>query len=151
MSRWAWMLLILGMSAQAENVVIPDPDWNVARAQFSTGISDREPVDDVVLLAPPVRDVYFFTDLRHLEERIVTHRWKFNGSVVSVVPFKVKGPRWRVYSKVEVEPNQLGEWSVTVVDESGWPLHTELFRYVAPESASSTGQDSAPIHFPASE
>ena len=147
MFRWVWVLLILGVSVQAEDAAVPDPDWAVARAQFATAISNREPVDDVVLLASPVNEVYFFTDLRHLQERTITHRWKFNGQVVSIVPFVVKGPRWRVFSKVEIEPDQLGEWSVTVVDESGWPLHTELFRYVA----SSAGQTSAPADLPVSE
>lgn len=163
MFRWVWVLLILGVSVQAEDTVITDPDWKVARAQFATAISNREPVDDVVLLASPVNKVYFFTDLRHLQERTVTHRWKFNGRVVSIVPFDVKGPRWRVFSKVEIEPDQLGEWSVTVVDESGWPLHTELFHYVASEradesvirqalpAASSAEQNSAPADFPVSE
>lgn len=135
MYRWAWVLLILGVSVQAENVAIPDPDWEVARAQFTTAISDREPVDDIVLLAAPVNHIYFFTDLRRLQERTVTHLWKFGGRVVSNVPFKVGGPRWRVNSRVDIEPDQLGEWSVTVVDESGWPMHTELFHYVVADSA----------------
>jgi hypothetical protein len=30
---------------------------------------------------------------------------------------------------MRLEPNQLGEWSVTVTDGNGWPLYTELFRY----------------------
>ena len=107
----------------------------VARAQFTTAISDREPVDNVVLLAGPANHVFFFTDLRHLQERNVTHRWEFGGRVVSIMPFKVGGPRWRVYSRVDIEPDQLGEWSVTVVDESGWPLYTELFHYVAEDPA----------------
>lgn len=131
MFRWVWIFLMLSVSARAEQAVIPDPDWEVTRAQFTTAISDREPVNNVVLLAQPAREVYFFTDLRHLQERTVTHRWEFEGRVVSVVPFKVGGPRWRVNSKVEIQPDQLGEWSVTVLDESGWPLYTELFHYVA--------------------
>lgn len=130
MYRWTWLLLVLGVSVQAEDVAIPGPDWAVARAQFTTAISDREPVDNIVLLAAPANHVYFFTDLRHLQGRKVTHRWEFGGRVVSIVPFKVGGPRWRVNSIVDIEPDQLGEWSVTVVDESGWPLYTELFHYV---------------------
>ncbi len=131
MRRWAWVLLILGASVQAEDVAIPDPDWRVARAQFTTAISNREPVDEVVLLEAPASQIYFFTDLRSLQERTVKHIWEFEGRVVSTVPFKIGGPRWRVNSRVDIEPDQLGEWSVTVVDESGWPLYTELFHYVA--------------------
>jgi hypothetical protein len=130
MFRWAWVVLILGLPVQAEESVIPDPDWKVARAKFTTAVRDREPVDEVVLLASPANQVFFFTDLRHLQGRKVSHRWKYQGGLVLVKTFEVGGPRWRVYSRVDIEPDQLGEWSVTVTDESGWPLHIELFRYV---------------------
>jgi len=82
-----------------------------------------------VVISPPVTEVYFFTDLRHLEGREVQHRWAYRGRVISMKPFEIQGARWRVYSKNVIEPDQTGEWSVTVVDESGWPLHTELFLY----------------------
>jgi hypothetical protein len=125
---FAWLAWCLPVCVLAQQV--PDPQWSVARAQFATRIADREPVDEIVVASPPVREVYFFTDLRHLEGRVVTHRWELAGQIMSVVPFAVAGPRWRVYSRVEIEPEQTGDWSVTVVDESGWPLHTELFRYL---------------------
>ena len=132
MHRLAWLLMALtGLSTQtlAEDAVVPDPEWRVVRAQFATAIDDREPVDQVVVLSPPQAEVFFFTELRNLEGRTVTHRWEYQGQVVSRVPFEVKGPRWRVYSKYVLEPDRFGEWSVTVVDESGWPLYTELFVY----------------------
>lgn len=132
--RLAWLLMVvtsLSVSVQvlAEDVVSPDPAWRVERAQFATSIDDREPVDQVVVLSPPQVEVFFFTELRNLEGRTVTHRWEYQGQVVSNVPFEVKGPRWRVYSKYILEPDQFGVWSVTVIDQSGWPLFTELFRY----------------------
>lgn len=130
--RLAWLLMVLtSLSVQvlAEDVASPDPAWRVERAQFATSIDDREPVDQVVVLSPPQVEVFFFTELRNLEGRTVTHRWEYQGQVVSNVPFEVKGPRWRVYSKYILEPDQFGVWSVTVIDQSGWPLFTELFRY----------------------
>ena len=119
-----FMLYMQGSAAE-----MPDPGWEGARAQFTSGIENREPVDQVVVMSPPSNEIYFFTDLRHLEGREVQHRWSYHGSVVSMKPFKVKGERWRVYSMNVIEPEQTGEWSVTVYDESGWPLHTELFLY----------------------
>jgi len=119
----------LSMQALAEQAVLPDSAWRVVRAQFTTSIDNREPVDQVVVLSPPQVEVFFFTELANLEGRTVTHRWEYRGQVVSRVPFEVKGPRWRVYSKYILEPDQFGEWSVTVIDESDWPLYTELFRY----------------------
>ena len=130
--RLPWLLMVLAglsMQAPAEDVVAPDPAWRVERAQFTTSIDNREPVDQLIVLSPPQVELFFFTELRNLEGRTVTHRWEYQGQVVSNVPFEVKGPRWRVYSKYILEPDQFGEWSATVVDESGWPLFTELFRY----------------------
>jgi len=101
----------------------------VARAQFTTAIVDREPVDRVLVVSPPVEEVFFFTDLRHMEGDTAVHSWRYRGQLVSRVSFEVGGPRWRVYSKVLLEPHQFGEWSVTVSDGSGWPFYTELFRY----------------------
>lgn len=133
MQKWSWLAVGVWLFAPlafcAEDSAIPDPQWRVARAQFTSAIENREPVDRLVVASPLIGEVYFFTDLRHLDGRTVTHRWKHEGTVVSVVPFKVGGPRWRVYSKKVIEPDEIGTWSVTVIDESGWPLYTELFRY----------------------
>ncbi len=122
-------VFILSMPVLAEDKPLPDPEWRVARAQFTTAVENREPVDQIVVLSPPADEIFFFTDLRHLQGRTVTHRWEYQGQVVSQVPFEVNGPRWRVFSKASIEAGQTGEWSVTVIDESGWPLYTELFRY----------------------
>ncbi len=122
-------LLLAGQVAAAAPPAGLAPDAGVARAQFTTAIVDREPVDRVVVLQAPLDTVYFFTELRHLEGRTVVHRWEYRGEVQSQVSFQVKGPRWRVFSKKRIKPGQPGEWSVTVLDSSGWPLAVELFRY----------------------
>lgn len=144
MPRWVLLLfgavLLQSTPAFTQEAFTPDPEWQVARAQFTTRIVDREPTDRAVVVRPPVAEIYFFTDLRHLQGRTITHRWEYEGQLISLVPFEVNGPRWRVYSKKEIKPEQIGEWSVTVLDESGWPLHTELFRY---ESAA--GSNSTPV------
>jgi hypothetical protein len=136
---------MLSTQVLAEDAASPDPAGRVMRAQFATSIDNREPVDQVVVLSPPQVDVFFFTELGNLEGRTVTHRWEYQGQVVSRVPFEVKGPRWRVFSKYKLEPDQLGEWSVTVIEESGWPLYTELFRY---EQARTNGLQSPPDSTP---
>ena len=148
MHRLLWLLtaaIFLSTQVLAEQATAPHPDWRVLRAQFTTLINNREPVDQVVVLSPPQAEVFFFTELAGLEGRTVIHRWEYQGEMVSRVPFEVKGPRWRVFSKVRLEPDQLGEWSVSVIDQSGWPLYTELFRY---EGVTGSGlpaaSDSAP-------
>ncbi len=130
------LLSLTALRAVAEEMPMHASEQRVARAQFTTAIVDREPVDNVAVLSPPVDSVFFFTDLRHMEGRTIIHRWEYAGRVQSQKPFKVEGPRWRVYSKVVLEPEQYGDWSVTVLDESGWPWYVEIFRYEARENAS---------------
>lgn len=141
MNVWSYPLLLLGLliaspahSQEAgEAAADPLPGAEVARAQFTTGMKKREPVDQIVILTAPENEVYFFTDIRDMDGRVAVHNWEYEGKVMSVVPFQVGGPRWRVFSKVVLEPDQGGEWSVMVTDqETGWPLHSELFRYEVP-------------------
>jgi hypothetical protein len=102
----------------------------VARAQFTTAIKNREPVDQVVLLGNDVPEVYYFTDLRHLNGKTITHRWEFNGDVVKDIPLKVEGPRWRTQSRMLLDPKMLGKWTVLVLDQTGLVLKATMFEYV---------------------
>jgi len=110
----------------------PVPDAYVARALFTTNIVDREPVDQVVSVGEDQNSIYFFTDLRNLQGRVVTHRWEFEGQFMGEVKFHVDGPRWRVFSKKTLNPDVVGKWTVLVLDESGWPLHASIFMQGAP-------------------
>jgi hypothetical protein len=106
----------------------PVPDAYVARAVFTTQVVNREPVDQVVSLDENATRVLFFTDLRNLQGRTVTHRWEFEGQVLSEVEIEVGGPRWRAYSVKKLNPGEEGKWTVFVLDESGWPLHASIFQ-----------------------
>jgi hypothetical protein len=106
----------------------PVPDAYVARAVFTTEVVNREPVDQVVSLDENAARVLFFTDLRNLQGRTVTHRWEFEGQVISEVDIEVGGPRWRAYSVKKLNPGEEGKWTVFVLDESGWPLHASIFQ-----------------------
>jgi hypothetical protein len=108
----------------------PVPGAVVARAQFTTGIADREPTDKVVVLDDALSEIYYFTELRNLQGRKVTHRWEHDGQTISEVSFMVEGPRWRVFSKKTLTPSMRGKWTVFVVDQSGWPIHASMFKYV---------------------
>ncbi len=125
-----YLLFVVSLPAFAEPPdSSPIPDARVARAVFTSGIEAREPIDRMVVLENTATSIYFFTDLRHLQGRRVTHRWEYDGQVISEIPFDVGGPRWRVFSQKTLNPNMLGKWTVVVVDQSGWPLHASIFEY----------------------
>jgi Protein of unknown function (DUF2914) len=132
--------LLMPCMALGEDTAAPAQGAQVARAQFTTAIENREPVDKVAVLSPPADEIFFFTDLRDLQGHTVVHRWRYRGEVVSQVRFEVGGPRWRVFSKKVLEPDEIGEWSVTVVDETDWPLYVELFRYEPDDDLLSGGE-----------
>lgn len=94
-------------------------EGGVARAQFTSGIENREPVDALQSIGLDSREVVFFTELRDLEGRAVAHRWIHEGETRAVVDFDVGGPRWRVWSSKDLIPQMQGEWTVEVVDDTG--------------------------------
>ncbi len=133
----AWGLTVLLALASGSGVAEEDPlqlekpDGWVERAMFTTAVENREPVDQVAILPDTDGQVFFFTDLRELQGRTITHRWEYQGQVMAEVAFEVNGPRWRVFSLKSLDPGQLGKWTVIVVDESGWPLRAAIFEYRA--------------------
>ena len=81
----------------------------VERAIFTSAVEKREPVDQLAVVPNTKREVYFFSDLRHLQGRQVTHRWEYKGQVMAEVTFKIGGPRWRVFSRKSLDPDQTGK------------------------------------------
>lgn len=101
----------------------------VSRAQFTTSINQREPVDEVVFLDDSANEVYFFTEILSMTGHKVIHRWEYNGQVMAKVGFDIGGPRWRINTKKKLNPNQKGKWTVVVTDGDGWPLAAKMFIY----------------------
>lgn len=148
---WGGVLgMLLGLPGMlcAENIVVGNkPDGWVERAIFTSQIQDREPVDEVTVIDTNLQEIQFFTELRQLAGRTVTHRWEYEGEVMAEVRFEVGGPRWRVFSKKGLLPSQTGKWTVVVVDESGWALHAAMFDYrpaAQPDEELESTTESAP-------
>ena len=101
----------------------------VARAQFTTAIDQREPTDDLSQLPGTASQVYFFTELRGMEGQQVIHRWEYNGQVMAEVGFDVGSARWRVWSSKSLMPAWGGAWTVSVVSGSGEVLTSRELHY----------------------
>ena len=115
--------------AAVERVRAPVPPDAVARGTFTTAVEQREPVDSITSLASDRDRVYYFTEFVGVDGRRLTHRWEYQGEVVAEVPITIGGPRWRAYSTKSLGASRLGEWTVSVVDESGHVVHTDSFVY----------------------
>jgi hypothetical protein len=116
-------------ASEATPETAPAQTGTVARATFTRGIEDREPVDSISTLSNDAGKVYYFTELRDMAGQTVTHRWEHNGKVMAEVPFTVNGSRWRVFSSKNLDQSWLGEWKVSVVNEAGATLAVNTFTY----------------------
>lgn len=116
-------------------------DGRVARAQFTTAIEDREPVDRVEGIDTAHDDILFFTELQGLEGTTVTHRWLYGGEVRGEVEFEVGGPRWRVWSSKDLVADWTGPWTVVVLDGEGGNLGLWSFEYT--EQAAEMGAETS--------
>ncbi len=103
---------------------------NISRSAFTNGVEDREPIDKVGQLTNDKEKIYFFTEVKGMTGKTITHRWEHAGDVKAEVSFKVGSDRWRVWSSKNLQPHWVGEWIVSVVDENGNTLVEESMAYV---------------------
>jgi len=107
----------------------------VPRAAFTSGIQDREPTDTITTLSNDKDKIYFFSELSGLGGKIITHRWEYQGQVISEIKFNVGGPRWRVWSSKTLLPQWTGVWRASIIDGEGNSLGVASFNYTASEPA----------------
>ena len=110
---------------------------NIARSAFTNGVENREPVDKVGQLTNDKEKIYFFTEIKGMAGHTVTHRWEHAGDVKAEVSFNVGSDRWRVWSSKKLQPDWVGEWIVTVIDDTGKTLTEESMAYI-PMAANET-------------
>jgi hypothetical protein len=119
-------------------------EGTISRAQFTSAILDREPVDEVTSIDSATNSVFFFTEFRNFEGTSASHRWIYNGDVKFELSFKIRGSRWRVYSQKTLPKEWLGDWKVEIVSEGGTVLETHDLKHAVADSGSGSGSDSSP-------
>jgi len=131
-----WKTLIRTIVVSVFSFVVALPVWaegTVARAQFSTDVIDREPIDDIGPIVKveygKIQNVYFFTDLRDMSGSRVVHRWTLDGDSQAEISFDIGGDRWRVWSSKRLLPGFDGKWAVEIVQD-GEIIETRSFDYV---------------------
>jgi len=109
---------------------------SVVRSIFTTGIQEREPVDKLKDTAGKTDKLFYYTELRDMSGQTATHRWEYQGKVISEVKFDVRGPRWRVWSSKAYSPGWEGDWKVSVLNGAGEIISEDMIKFTqpAPES-----------------
>jgi len=116
---------------------------NIARAQFTSAIDNREPTDNIATLSNNSRKIYFFTELNNLEGKTITHRWEYEGKTMAEIKFNIGGNRWRVYSVKAIKPEWTGAWTVSILDDKGQTIKTNQMEVVAEDASSASNSNDA--------
>lgn len=112
-------------------LLISSYSWagSVDRAQFTSDIVDREPVDLIEIMDTRHHQIKYFTELKDLQGHTVTHQWVYNDELMFEKSFNVGGDRWRVWSSKMLQPGWTGQWIVNTLDEDRTILKTQGFEY----------------------
>lgn len=128
MTRLIGLLAVMALVAVAASPAIA-ADGTITRAQFTSAVLDREPVDEITTVDSDTGSVFFFTEFRNFEGTTASHRWIYNGEVRFELSFKIRGSRWRVYSQKSLPAEWLGDWKVEIVAEDGTVLAAHNLRH----------------------
>ncbi len=134
-------LAVLAVVAVAASPAI-GAEGTISRAQFTSAVLDREPVDEITSIDSSTGSVFFFTEFRNFEGTSASHRWVYNGEVKFELSFKIRGSRWRVYSQKTLPKEWLGDWRVEVVSEDGTVLETHDLKHAVADSGSGSDASS---------
>jgi len=133
---------------EEEPAVAPPVGGEVARSVFTSGVTEREPLDELQNIDEGAQDLAYFTELKGLDGQTIIHRWEYDGQVMGEVAFDVAGPRWRVHSTKQLDPSLTGAWTVKVLDTHGNILTQDQIEY-RPAIASIEEPAAAPPAAPA--
>jgi hypothetical protein len=136
-SLLVFSLLFFTASIDAESFL----SKHLARAQFTTYVSNHEPVNNVKKLDTSYNSVYFFVDVRDCKGCKIIHEWWHAGTRVGSIKGKASSVRYRWWSKKTLTPNMTGEWTVKVFID-GRKVLTRTVRY---EKASLQQEESKDI------
>ena len=103
---------------------------SVNKAQFTSGVTNHEPADEVTKLDNSHTQIFFYCVLNNLQDQEVTFRWSYNDVTQAEVKQTPKYPHYRTATSKQLDPSKLGTWKVEVVDASGNVMTSKTFEYV---------------------
>ncbi|NIP59574.1 MAG: DUF2914 domain-containing protein [Gemmatimonadetes bacterium] len=102
---------------------------SVAEAVVTTGVEERQPVDEVSTVSADVGRVFLWTRVTGAQGEVdVAHVWYHGDQEIARVPLRVASPNWRTWTSKEILPHWTGSWRVEVEGPGGQVLHTASFQ-----------------------
>ncbi len=102
---------------------------SVQKAQFTSGVENHEPKDNLDSLTNDQTRIFFYAVLVNLQGQEVTFRWSYNDVTQAEVKQTPTSMRYRTNTSKTLDPSKLGTWKVEVVDASGAVLASKTFEY----------------------
>jgi hypothetical protein len=108
---------------------------SVQKAQFTSGVENHEPKDNLDSLTNDQTRIFFYAVLVNLQGQEVTFRWSYNDVTQAEVKQTPTSGRYRTNTSKTLDPSKLGTWKVEVVDASGAVLTSKTFEYKKAEAS----------------
>ena len=123
-------------SEDARQMMQADPEGqgSVVTSVFTTSIVDGKPADNLKTFENTTETVYFYSELKGMRGRTVTHQWKYGGRVMAKANLDVSSDSQAVWSSNKLEPNWTGFWVVEILDSDGQVIGVNSFAYNHPEN-----------------
>lgn len=121
------------VSADSQNSGVLWMSEFVSRAQLTSGVDSREPVDQLsgalAVQSGETHRIYFFTEISQMSGKQVRHQWLHQERVVADMTFNIGSDRWRTWSSKQVPADWTGDWRVRVLAMDGEILADQAFSY----------------------
>lgn len=100
----------------------------VRRAQLTSNIVSREPVDNIQRFSLQAQTkAYLFTEIHGKNNQKIFHRWIFKQNIMAEITHNIGSNQWRTYSSKNFDNTMVGNWTVDVVDEDDNVLKSVTF------------------------
>jgi hypothetical protein len=122
-------LLLAATTAPAqEEAAQMGAELAAAEIVITTAVVDRQPADNLTMVASDVGTLICWTRITGAEGEIqVEHVWYKGDVEMARVPLTVAGTNWRTWTSKNIEPIWTGAWRVDVVAPDGSVLGSVSF------------------------
>ena len=113
------------------NSAVWSAELKITEMAVTTKIARGNPIDAVRRISSTsVKALYCFTRIVNPSgaEAVIKHVWFRDGQPVGEQELKVKGEKWRTWSKRLIDRDSVGDWRVEARDGSGTVLKMVQFR-----------------------
>ena len=120
------ILLIAVLCSVVVFTAFAQAEKEVSRYTFTTGIENREPVDEITSFTPVEgTNLYFFAELKNMQDTSAKYIWYKNGESIYEFNTNITTARWRAASSMKAGHFKAGdEVKVEVVDSEGTVMET---------------------------